>query len=129
MQAVVLDLSATPDLDVPRADMLARLQEDLHRRNVRLMLAGMIMPVRQMLALAGVRRKIRPVDVFVGPTEAVLDPLSAQDDADGVQELLRRAAATVRLLWQSHGRPVTADQPVALAAIGASSPRRASRTR
>ena len=36
----------------------------------------MIMPVRQMLELAGAMEKIRPQDVFVGPTEAILDYLS-----------------------------------------------------
>ena len=39
------------------------------------MIMHMIMPVRQMLELAGVMEKIRAQDVFIGPAEAILDYL------------------------------------------------------
>ena len=75
VKAVLLDLGATTDLDVPSADMLAELGEELHSRHVRFMLMRMITPVRQMLENAGAMEKIKPEDVFIGPTEAVLDYL------------------------------------------------------
>ncbi len=51
IKAVLLDLGATTDLDVPSADTLAELGEELHAHNVRFMLMRAIMPVRQMLEL------------------------------------------------------------------------------
>jgi len=65
---------------------------------VRLMLARMIMPVRQMLELAGVMEKIRPQDIFYEPTEAIIDYLSSQYDDAGIQELLQSGANMVRNL-------------------------------
>ncbi len=46
IKAVLLDLGATTDLDVPSADMLAGLGEELQSRNVRFMLIRVITPVR-----------------------------------------------------------------------------------
>jgi len=117
VKAVLLDLGATTDLDVPSADMLAELHEDFYSRNVRFMLMRMIMPVRQMLELAGVMEKIRPEDVFVGPTEAVLDYLTSQYDDVGIQELMRSGANTVRNLLQASLSTAPAERQAALAAI------------
>ena len=117
VKAVLLDLGATTDLDVPSADMLGKLHDELAGHNVRFMLMRMIMPVRQMLELAGVMAKIKPEDVFAGPPEAVLDYLSSQYDAAGVHELLRSSALTVRQLVQSHLHTVPVEQQVALTAI------------
>jgi len=117
VKAVLLDLGATTDLDVPSADMLAELHEDFYSRNVRFLLMRMIMPVRQMLELAGVMEKIRPEDVFVGPTEAVLDYLTSQYDDVGIQELMRSGANTVRNLLQASLSTAPAERQAALAAI------------
>jgi MFS superfamily sulfate permease-like transporter len=117
VKAVLLDLGATTDLDVPSADMLGKLHEELAGREVRLMLARMIMPVRQMLELAGVMAKIRPEDVFVGPAEAVLDYLSSQYDAAGIHELLRSSALSVRQLVQAHLPAVPVERQVALTTL------------
>ena len=92
IKAVLLDLGATTDLDVPSADTLAELSEELHARNVRFMLMRVIMPVRQMLELAGAMEKIKPEDVFIGPGEAVVDYYSSQGDYAGLQELMRSGA-------------------------------------
>jgi hypothetical protein len=97
--------------------MLAELYEDFYSRNVRFMLMRMIMPVRQMLELAGVMEKIRPEDVFVGPTEAVLDYLTSQYDDVGIQELMRSGANTVRSLLQASLSTAPAERQAALAAI------------
>ena len=117
VRGVLLDLGATTDLDVPSADVIEKLHEDLSSRDVRFMLMRMIMPVRQMLELTGVMEKIRPEDVFVGPTEAVLDYLSSQGNAAGVQELLRSAATSVRVLLEAHSFTVPVERQAALAAV------------
>ena len=117
VKAVLLDLSATTDLDVPGAETLELLYEDLHSRNVRLIWVRTIMPVRQMLAQAGLMAKIRPEDMYLNPPEAVLDYLSSQGDSAGVQELLRSAAASVRGLLEAHAFTVPAERQAALAAV------------
>ena len=117
VKAVLLDLGATTDLDVPSADMLGEAARRLAGRKVRLMLVRMIMPVRQMLELAGVMAKIRPEDVFVGPAEAVLDYLSSQYDAAGIHELLRSSALSVRQLVQAHLPAVPVERQVALTTL------------
>ena len=117
VKAVLLDLGATTDLDVPSADMLGKLHEDFSSRNARFMLMRMIMPVRQMLELAGVMEKIRPQDIFVGPTEAVVDYLSSQYDDAGIQELMHSGANTVRSLLQASLATAPAERQAALAAI------------
>ena len=101
VKAVLLDLGATTDLDVPSADMLAELGEELHSRDVRFMLMRMIIRCGRCSSAAGAMEKIRPQDVFVGPTEAVLDYLSSQYDDAGIQELLRSGAETMRSLLQA----------------------------
>ena len=120
VKAVLLDLGATTDLDVPSADMLDTLHEDLSSRNVRFMLMRMIMPVRQMLELAGVMEKINPQDVFIGPVEAVLDYLSSQSDDAGIQELLRSGADSVRSLLRASLATTPLDRQAALGEISAS---------
>jgi sulfate permease, SulP family len=117
VKAVLLDMGATTDLDVPSADMLEALREDLSGRNVRFMLMRMIMPVRQMLELAGVMEKIKPQDIFIGPIEAVLDYLSTQSDEAGIQELLRSGANSVRSLLRASLATTPDDRKAALAAI------------
>jgi len=115
--AVLLDLGATTDLDVPSADMLGELNEELHSRNVRFMLTRMIMPVRQMLELAGVMDRIRQQDIFADPAEAVLDHLSSQYDDTSILELLVSGANTVHSLLQESLSTAPDDRKAALAAI------------
>jgi len=117
VKAVLLDLGATTDLDVPSADMLAELGEELHSHNVRFMLMRMITPVRQMLEHAGVMEKIKPEDVFTGPTEAVLDYLSSQYDDAGIQELLSSGADSLRSLLQASLATAPPERQAGLAAI------------
>jgi SulP family sulfate permease len=50
IQAVVLDCETMPSVDVTAARMLAQLAADLRHRGVRLVLAGEIGQVRDMLA-------------------------------------------------------------------------------
>jgi sulfate permease, SulP family len=53
VQAVVLDCETMPSIDVTAARMLNQLAADLRRRGVRLVLAGEIGQVRDMLAAVG----------------------------------------------------------------------------
>ena len=117
VKAVLLDLGATTDLDVPSADMVKTLQEDLSSRNVRFMLMRMIMPVRQMLELAGVMEKIKPQDVFIGPGEAVLDYLSTQYDDASIEELLHSGANEVHSLILASLATAPVERQAALIAI------------
>jgi len=117
IKAVLLDLGATTDLDVPSADVLAGLAEELHSRNVRLMLMRVIAPVREMLEHAGVMEKLKPEDFFVGPTEAVVDFLSTQYDDAGIRELQRSAVNTVHSLLQASLSTAPPERQASLAAI------------
>jgi MFS superfamily sulfate permease-like transporter len=117
VQAVLMDMGATTDLDVPSADMLAELGEELHAHNVRFMLMRVITPVRQMLELAGAMQKIRPQDIFVGPTEAVVEYLSSRYDHAGILGLLSSGARAVRDLLQASLSSAPEERRGALAAI------------
>ena len=120
VKAVLLDLGATTDLDVPSADMLGNLGEELRSRDVRFMIMHMITPVKQMLESAGALEKIRQQDIFVGPTEAVLDYLSSQYDDAGILELLRSGAISVHSLLQASLVTAPAERQAALIAVAES---------
>ena len=119
VKAVLLDLGATTDLDVPSADMLGELSEEMHSREIRFMLSRMIMPVRQMLEGAGVMEKIKPLDIFTGPGEAALDYLSSQYDDVGILELLNSGANEVHSLIQASLATAPPERRATLAAIAA----------
>ena len=120
VKAVLLDLGATTDLDVPSADMLGELGEELRSRDVRFMVMHMITPVKQMLESAGALEKIRPQDIFVGPAEAVLDYLSSQYDDARILELLRSGAISVHNLLQASLVTAPAERKAALIAVAES---------
>jgi SulP family sulfate permease len=120
VKAVLLDLGATTDLDVPSADMLGGLGEELRSRDVRFMIMHMITPVKQMLESAGALEKIGQQDVFVGPTEAVLNYLSSQYDDAGILELLRSGATSVHSLLQASLLTAPAERQAALIAVAES---------
>jgi MFS superfamily sulfate permease-like transporter len=92
--AVVVDLSATTDLDVPGADALGELHEQLHERGIRLMLTHVIASVGETLDRAGHVEDLHVGDVFVGPVEAVLDHLTQHGDAGAINGLLQGAEAS-----------------------------------
>lgn len=71
VQTVLVDLAATTDLDVPSADMLRELHEELHGMDVRLMLTRVVTPVLLLLERSGVVAVIRPDNIFVGPLDAL----------------------------------------------------------
>ncbi|OLF08374.1 hypothetical protein BLA60_23435 [Actinophytocola xinjiangensis] len=69
--AVVLDLEATTDLDVPAADMIRELRADLGRRHVALRLARVHHGVREMLSRAGVMDVVGADHVHGSTREAI----------------------------------------------------------
>lgn len=68
---VVLDLEATTDLDVPGADMLRELHDDLSHRNVGLRLARVHHDVRELLDRAGVLDRLGADHLHATTREAV----------------------------------------------------------
>jgi SulP family sulfate permease len=94
--AVLIDLSATTDLDVPAADALEELHDQLSRRDIRLMLTHVITPVRETLdrATSG-QPKLSDV-IYESPVAALVDHLSATGNAAAIDALRDGAEATVR---------------------------------
>ena len=114
IKVVLIDLGATADLDVPRADMLVELYKELHSQNIRCMLVRMIAPVRQLLERAGAMEEIRLEDVFIDPGDAVLDYLISQYNDSGIQELVRSGLQIVRNLLQAHLSTAPVERQAAL---------------
>jgi sulfate permease, SulP family len=117
VKAVLLDLSATTDLDVPSADTLAELSEELHSRDVRFMLYHVITPVRKMLEHAGVMEKIGLQDIFSTPVEAVTNYLLWQCDYAGIEDLLRSGGQTINDLLQVSLSSAPVEHQAAIAEI------------
>ncbi len=120
VNALLLDLSATTDLDVPGAETLGHLLDDLSERDIRLIWVRAIAPVHQMLDQAGLSERITPEDVFTNTPAAVLDYLVSQGDMAGVQDLLRRAALSVRTLLDASEYALPANRDAALAVVAES---------
>jgi MFS superfamily sulfate permease-like transporter len=117
VNTVILDLGATTDLDVPSAEMLSELCDELHGQEVRLVLLHVITPVRQMLELTGVMKKLKPEDIAVSPTEAVVDYLGTRHDDAGIQELMRSGADSLRSLLQTSLATAPPERQAALSDI------------
>jgi len=81
-RAVLLDLEATSETDLPTNDMLGELAEDLEAEGVELRLARVRAPVRQLLTASGVAAQIGDGRIH----RRVDDGLRALDA--GVEELL-----------------------------------------
>ncbi|NBD11393.1 SulP family inorganic anion transporter [Corallococcus silvisoli] len=64
VREVLLDLELTDDLDVPGADMLAGLHEDLSHRGITLALARVHAPTHRMLERTGVLEKVGAQNVY-----------------------------------------------------------------
>ncbi len=98
VKAVLLDLGATVDLDVPSADMLAELAEELRERGAPLSLARVIGPVREMLAQAGALEKIGAGNIYATTADGVARFLRGEGDVEGVRELANSLALQLREL-------------------------------
>jgi MFS superfamily sulfate permease-like transporter len=76
-RAVVLDLQSTDDLDVPGADALAALAVRLSSAGIRLALAHVHAPVREMLRRTGVVDLVGEGLVVGGRVEAAVQALES----------------------------------------------------
>ena len=76
-RAVLLDLEATSEIDLPTNDMLGELVEDLEAEGVELRLARVRAPVRALLATSGVAARIGE-DRIYQRVEDGLDELQAE---------------------------------------------------
>jgi MFS superfamily sulfate permease-like transporter len=119
VKAVLIDLGATTDLDVPGADMLTELHKELHSRNIRCILARLILPVRQILERAGAMEEIPPEDILTEPTEAVLDYLTTQYDDAGIQWIIRSGLFNVLTLVQKRLAQMPEERRAAYTAFAA----------
>jgi MFS superfamily sulfate permease-like transporter len=79
VNSVLLDLELTNELDVPSADMLEELDTDLQAAGVRLMLARVRPPVRDLLDRSGVTEAIGAENIYCRVLEGVLVHLATGD--------------------------------------------------
>ena len=71
MELVVLDLEATPNLDVTGADTLAEIHEELAARGIALKLAKATGHVRDVLQAEGFEELVGPIEADVTVTAAI----------------------------------------------------------
>ena len=80
---MLLDLELTNEIDVPSADMLKELHDDLEAAGVQLLLARVRPAVRDLLDRSGVTAKIGAEHIYGRVLEGVLFHLSARRNARG----------------------------------------------
>lgn len=103
VRAVVLDLEATTDLDVPGADALAELSEDLEGRGVRLMLARVHAEVRALLDRSDATAKIGNENLQTRTLDGVLSYLARDGDLiEEERQLLATAITQFREIGATH---------------------------
>ncbi|RKH51062.1 SulP family inorganic anion transporter [Corallococcus llansteffanensis] len=109
-QVVLLDLEVTADLDVPGADMLADLHDELARRSVTLQLARIMAPTRRMLERTGVAAKVGSENLHAQVLDAVVGHLvHAPSETLEEQALLRDGLHRLRGLVEEAGATSDAD--------------------
>ncbi|MFP2959311.1 SulP family inorganic anion transporter [Myxococcus sp. 1LA] len=111
LHAVLLDLEVTADLDVPGADMLAALHDDLARRRVTLMLTRVMAPTGRMLERTGVTAKVGAENLYAQVLDAVVEHLArAPAVTPEAQGLLRDGLRRLRLLVDEAGATLDSDE-------------------
>ena len=70
-QALILDLGASDDLDVPSTDMLKSLIEELQETDIRILLAGVKSITRTRLEHSGLLERIGEANLYLSVPEAV----------------------------------------------------------
>ena len=101
VKVVPLDMGATSDLDVPGADMLIELHKELRQRGVRLVLAHLIMPVREILARADAGQEIGANDLFISTAQVFWDSLASEYSGSSGQELIHIGLLETRDVLQT----------------------------
>jgi MFS superfamily sulfate permease-like transporter len=117
VKVVSIDMGATNDLDVPGADMLIELHKELRQRDVRLVLAHMIMPVRQILERADTLEEIGPNDICHSTIEAFLAYIASELGDSSGQEIVRIGLLEACDVLQARMSAVPIERKATLAAI------------
>jgi SulP family sulfate permease len=117
VKRMVLDLSATADLDAPSVEMFAELAGDLRGREVRFVLAELSPAAQATLARAGALATIGPENLAARTFDAVLDYLISEHDVADFQLLLQNGLAAIRDLLAARGADATSERSEKLAAI------------
>ncbi|MBI5247898.1 MAG: SulP family inorganic anion transporter [Desulfomonile tiedjei] len=78
VQTVLLDMATTTDLDLAGAKTIADLHQDLSKKNIRLRLSRVQLPVRQMLDRMGITAQIGEGNFHAVPLLAVAEYLSGE---------------------------------------------------
>jgi high affinity sulfate transporter 1 len=99
VKGVLLDLELTNELDVPSADMLKELHDDLDAAGVQLMLARVRPAVRDLLDRSGVTAKIGATNIYSRVLEGVLVHLSGAEVH--TEAFLGLSSDALRLLQQA----------------------------
>lgn len=121
VNTVIVDLELTNDLDVPSAEMLADLNEELDEIGVHMMLAGAHQGVKELLERSGALDSIGAEHLHRDVPAAVL----AFDEAGATSlQAVDLSAIVVRIgqltdIAVRHGSEMTAEQRAALAESGA----------
>lgn len=117
IRQVVLDLSATPDLDAPSVAVLYELCEDLRGRAIRLVLTEVSIPARATLERGGALAVIGRQNLTARTMDAVFDYLVAEHDVADIQHLLQNGLASIRDQLTTRGAAAPDERRALLAAI------------
>ena len=101
LRATILDLEMTNELDVPSAEMLGDLHEELAGLGVQLIIAGLHTPVRDMLDRSGVTEQIGATNVYPTVLEAIITYAQAHVDEltpDEVDAVLGRIDTLTQMI-------------------------------
>ena len=117
VRRVVLDLSASADLDAPSVEMLRELAEDLRGRAIRLVLTELGAAGRATLERAGALELIGRENVLGRTFDAVLDYLVSEHDVADFQLILQNGLTAIRDLLVTRRATAASERGVMLAAI------------
>lgn len=117
VKVVLLDLGATTDLDMPSADMLEELYNELHKQDVRLVLTRVIAPVREILEHGGVLEAIGTENIFMNPTTAILDYLVSARDVSNIQGILHSGLLSIRAMLEARSSAAPTEKMSELIAL------------
>ena len=101
VQVLLLELELTNELDVPSAEMLAELHEEMEMLEIRFLLAGLHAPVQEMLDRSDVTAEIGLENIYPTVLEAVLGFVAQNLDiveSDDVESVIARIDALTQLI-------------------------------
>jgi MFS superfamily sulfate permease-like transporter len=117
VKTVVIDMSATSDLDAPSAIMLIELHKQLRQREIRFIFTNIITPVRQILERADSRQEIGMHDIYDSLVQAYLDYLAPDYGDARSQETLHIGVLEAYDVLQARWAVIPPERQAALAAL------------